>query len=131
MAGSDEIGAARLDEAAADAALSKSDSEFMSFLTSQICAEENAMSRLISRFRLPEEFRSERNEFHSVTDFYLSLVEKYDKLKIVFDSALQGADLILAIRRFRELMLSYKDTLTDQLAAAGRTINCCFGASIQ
>ena len=34
---------------------------------------------------------------------------------VIFDSALQGADLILAIYRFRELMLSCKDTSTDQL----------------
>ena len=76
VAHSVEIGAARLDEAAAGAALSNSDAEFMSFSISQICAEENVMSRLISRFRLLEEFRSERNEVHSATDFYLRSVEK-------------------------------------------------------
>ena len=115
------IGATRLDEAADDAALFGSDDgnrSFLSFSISQICAEENVMSRLIARFRLPEEFRSEKNEVHSVTDFYLRSVKKYDRLKTVFDSNPQGADLILAVHRFRELMISYKDTLSDQLLDA-------------
>ena len=85
------VGAAQLDEAQAadDAALSGSDDGNRSFLSSsisQICAEENVMSRLIARFRLPEDFRSEKNEVHFVTDFDLRSVKEYDRLETVFDS---------------------------------------------
>jgi hypothetical protein len=84
----------------------------------RICTEENTLVRLMSRLKLPEELKSKYHQVHSVMDFYLRSLTKYEKLKTVFDSSLEGADLILAVERFRELFRSYKDCVTDELLDA-------------
>jgi hypothetical protein len=51
----------------------------------RICVSENKLDRLVAQFKLPAELKSEKNEVHSVTDFYLHALRKYEKLRTVFE----------------------------------------------
>ena len=73
------------------------------------------LARLMSKFKLPSHFRDERKEVVSMFDFYHRAMEKYDKLTEVFNGPLDGADLILAVHKFRDLMSSYKDLTGSEL----------------
>ena len=74
----------------------------------RICVSEIKLDRLVAQFKLPAELKSEKNEVHSVTDFYLHALRKYEKLRTVFEGSTDGAELILAVHRFRDLFKSYK-----------------------
>ena len=75
----------------------------------------NLLSRLMSRVQLPEEFKDERHEVATVVDFYIRSMKKYEALNDVFTETLDGADLILAVHKFRDLFESYKQGISSDL----------------
>jgi hypothetical protein len=80
-----------------------------------ICGSSNILARLMSKFKLPSIYKDERHEVASVIDLYHRSVRKYDKLADVFNGSLDGADLILAVQKFRDLMESYKEGIGPEL----------------
>ena len=80
-----------------------------------ICGTSNILARLMSKFKLPSQFKDERHEVASVVDLYHRAVKKYDKLADVFNGSLDGADLILAVQKFRDLITSYKVEIGSEL----------------
>jgi len=75
----------------------------------------NLLARLMSRVHLPIEFKDERHEVATVVDFYIRSMKKYDALNDVFAEILDGADLILAVHKFRDLFESYKQGINSDL----------------
>ena len=71
-----------------------------------ICSSD-ILDRLISRFDLPEQYVNDKREVASVSDFHIRSLERYEKLRDVFDHGLKGADLILAVHKFRSLYSSF------------------------
>ena len=63
-----------------------------------VCGSVNILDRLVSGLPLPDSFREKT--VASVFDLYYRSLKKYDKLQDVFLNASNGADLILAVRRF-------------------------------
>ena len=118
-----DAGAPRPDLKTDDVKVEEKEAEDNDSAIYRICTEENTLVRLMSRLKLPEELKSKYHQVHSVMDFYLRSLTKYEKLKTVFDSSLEGADLILAVERFREWFRSYKDCVTDELLALTRSLS--------
>ena len=79
-----------------------------------ICSSD-ILDRLISRFDLPVQYVNDKREVASVFDFHIRSLERYDKLRDVFDHDPKGADLILAVHKFRSLYSSYKKNIDPQL----------------
>ena len=72
-----------------------------------IRGSENKLTGLVTRFELPDHYKSERHEVHIVMDFYIPSVEKYKELSLTFQDSTEGAELILAVERFRDLFRSF------------------------
>jgi hypothetical protein len=79
-----------------------------------ICSSD-ILDRLISRFDLPVQYVNDKREVASVFDFHIRSLERYDKLRDAFDHDPKGADLILAVHKFRSLYSSYKKNIDPQL----------------
>ena len=79
-----------------------------------ICSSD-ILDRLISRFDLPSQYVNDKREVASVFDFHIRSLERYEKLRDVFDHDPKGADLILAVHKFRSLFSSYKKDIDPQL----------------
>jgi hypothetical protein len=75
----------------------------------------NLLAWLMSRVHLPIEFKDERHEVATVVDFYIRSMQKYDALNDVYANTLDGADLILAVHKFRDLFESYKQGINSDL----------------
>ena len=79
-----------------------------------ICSSD-ILDRLTPRFDLPEQHVNDKREVASVFDFHLRSLERHEKLRDVFDHDPKGADLILAVYKFRSLYSSYKKNIDPQL----------------
>ena len=80
-----------------------------------ICGSSNILARFMARVKLPEEFKNEKYEVLTVVDFYYRAMKKYERLNEVFQDKLDGADLILAVSEFRDLITSYKPDLGSDM----------------
>ena len=80
-----------------------------------ICGSSNILARLMSKVDLPDRFKNEKYEVQSVVDFFFRAHKKYTKLNEVFTDALDGASLILAVQKFRDLFLSYSGHVSSDL----------------
>ena len=80
-----------------------------------ICGSVNILDRLMSRFKLPDIFKDERHEVATAIDLYYRSLKKYDKLSDVFSDAFEGADLIMAVQRFRDLFFALKGNMGPEL----------------
>ena len=58
---------------------------------------------------------NDKREVASVFDLHIRSLERYEKLRGVFNDDPKGADLILAVFKFRSLYSSYKKNIDPQL----------------
>ena len=70
-----------------------------------ICGSVNILDRLVSRYSLPDMFKEKK--VATIFDMYYRSIKKYEKLQDNFIDASDGAELILAIRKFRDLFSAY------------------------
>jgi hypothetical protein len=80
-----------------------------------ICGSVNILDRLMSRFKLPDAFKDERHEVATAIDLYYRSLKKYDKLRDVFSDVFEGADLIMAVQKFRDLFFALKGNMGPEL----------------
>jgi len=69
----------------------------------------------MSQYALPDKYVNAKHEVASAFDFYHRSLMKYSKLNDVFVDASEGAELILAVHKFRDLFSSYKKGLDCEL----------------
>ena len=80
-----------------------------------ICGSSNLLDRLMSQYELPDRYVDDRHEVASAFDFYHRSLKKYSQLNDIFVDATEGAELILAVHKFRDLFSSYKKGLDNEL----------------
>ena len=78
-----------------------------------ICGSVNILDRLVSRYSLPDVFKEKK--VATIHDMYFRSLKKYEKLQDIFNDASDGAELILAIQKFRDLFSAYKSGLGPEL----------------